>query len=197
VAWPDEHTEPRFLQLRELQKNLVTPAVLSRTDPMLSREYVRSKAQCSHAAERSRQNVGKRALDSLHEGHRLQRSANLRTKERAMASAKLKLESDASDLASKHVKEAAESQTAKVALIQEFDVKREAWAVASKADVKKLLIAEGLQHASLIESLKEKKLRDDEEAQRVLHEIVQGLERSGQSSFWYAMTRNCAESVVY
>jgi len=114
-----------------------------------------------------------------------------------MASAKLKLESDAASLASEHAKEAAAFQTAKVALIQEFDVKREAWAVASKADVEKLLIDEGLQHAGLIQSLKEKQLRDDEEAQRVLHENVQILERSGQSSFWCATIRNCAESIVY
>jgi len=173
-----------MLQLPYLRKDSPAPCqsvVSTHATPALNRERVHATAQFLRAAEHSRYSIGKRSLDFLHQSYQTQ-LADIKTKQEAMASAEAKLESNAANLALKHDKEAAEFEAANLKLSQEFDAKRETWAMGSKVEVEQLLVEEGATHASLVESLTAKRLREEEEAHDALHETIKRLERSGQSS---------------
>jgi len=153
--------------------------------PELSRESARATARCSRDALDSGHAVSKRALELLHQFHVTQEVANLETKERSMVALEVKLENDAANLALKYNKETTESETARITLFQEFDAKRETWATAPKVEeAERLLAEEGSKHTDLIESMRAKHLRYEEEAEKVLQEYMQKLESSGRSSFW-------------
>ena len=177
-----------MLQVQDLQMNELSSGWFQVSPPVasaLSCESVRATARRSRDAVDSGHAVSKRAFELLHQFHLTQDIASLEAKERSMAALEVKLENDAANLALKHNKETTESEAARIALFQEFDAKRKAWATVPKVEeAERLLAEEGSKHTDLIESMRAKHLRYEEEAEKVLREYMQKLESSGRSSFW-------------
>jgi len=140
------------------------------------RERVRAHAQIARAAEQSRHEISKLALELLQQRHRAQHVANAETREQELAYADSEFEKAATKLALKHNKEAITSEDAKFALFDEFDAKRQAWAAAaSKTEVPS---EECSKHEALVHSLAEKKLSDDKDALAALQSAIREVTRS-------------------
>jgi len=127
------------------------------TATVYDRERVRTEVQLARAAEQSRHEITKLALELLQQRHRAQEVANIENKQQAMVLVEEKLTTIAAELAVKHGKEVTESEDTKFALFEEFDARRVAWASAVGAMAQ--LAEEASKHAVLVEAMMADKLR--------------------------------------
>jgi len=139
------------------------------------RERVRTEAQLARAAEQSRHEITKLALELLQQRHHAQHVVNVENKQRAMALVEGKLSTAAVELAARHDREVTELEDAKFALFEEFDTRRVAWANATTADEPQLAAEEASKHAALIETMVADKLREDNEAQQSLQSTISNV----------------------
>ena len=145
------------------------------------RERVHAEALLVHAAEKSRHEISKLALELLQQRHRAQHVVNVENKQRAMAVVEEKLSTAAVELADRHGKEVTDLEDAKFALFEEFDARRVAWAGTTGAAA--LLAAEeASKHAALIETIMADKLREDNEAQQSLQSTIHDISSKCVSS---------------
>jgi len=144
------------------------------------REPVRAEALLVRAAEKSRHEISKLALELLQQRHRAQHVVNIENKQQAMAFVEEKLSTAAVELAARHGKEVTDLEDAKFALFEEFDARRVAWASATGAAA--LLAEVASKHAALIETTMAEKLREDDEALRTLQSIIHDISSKCVSS---------------
>jgi len=153
------------------------------------REHVCTEAQRARAAEQSRHDISKLALELLQQRHNAQHLTNVETRQQGMAYADTELERAAAELIAKHDREDAKSEDAKFALFEEFDTKRQAWAAAASKTTTELLAEEGLKHTALVEALMVEKLSDNRDARKALQialqEVKQSSVRYPQYVPWY------------
>jgi len=139
------------------------------------RERVRTEARLARAAEQSKHEISKLALELLQQRHHAQHVANVENKQRAMALVEDKLSIASAELAAWHDQEVTDLEDAKFALFEEFDKRRVAWAGTIGATA--LLADETAKHAALIESTIADKLREDNEAQETLQNTISNATR--------------------
>ena len=140
------------------------------------RERVRADAQLARAAEQSRHEISKLALELLQQRHHAQDVVNVENKQRAMTLVENKLSAAAAELAARHGKEVTDLEDAKFALFGEFDTRRVAWANAAMADDPQL-VDETSKHAAFIEIMTADKLREEDEARQTLQSTIDKLRR--------------------
>jgi len=138
------------------------------------RERVRGEALLARAAEQSRHEISKLALELLQQRRHAQHVVNVENKQRTMAIVEEKFSTAAAELAGRHGKEATDLEDAKFVLFAEFDTRRVAWASATTAHDPQLA-EEASKHAALIETLMANKLREDNEAQQTLQTSIPSL----------------------
>jgi len=143
------------------------------------RERVRAEAQLARAAEQSRHEISKLALELLQQRHHAQHLVNVENKQQATALVEDKFSKAAVELAARHKQEVAESENAKFALFEEFDTRRVAWAGASAITATEPQLGDEVsKHAALIETMMEDKLREDNEARQTLQSTMNYLDRT-------------------
>ena len=152
-----------------------------RSATVFDRERIRAEAQQARDGVNTKRNIDKLAYQFLEQHHREQRLANLENKQLVIAALEAKHSTETAELNSKHAQEISEIETTKFALFEEYDTRRAAWVEAVQAD-EKLLVDEGLKHATTVGSLVAQKLREDSEELQQLQLFIQKLGRSAQTT---------------
>jgi len=137
------------------------------------RERVRADAQLARATEQSRHEITKLALELLQQRHGAQHVVNVENKQRATALVEGQFSAADAEIAARHGQEVTNLEAAKFALFEEFDTRRVAWAGTTRATA---LADEVAKHAALVEATMAGKLREDNEAQKLLQRTIHNIQ---------------------